>query len=222
MFTPIFPGPQPTPPLPWWPISGIDPAHYIAAYQAIRAANLASSYINRANPGTYDLQLGVAPTWGANDGWILDGTQYLKTGIIAQIGWTFIIRFSSLPADADTELMGVYDLSDHALEINSVTDSNTGGGIGYVYGSPAYQGSAEPGLQEGVLAIAGISCYRNGILDCSLVNNAAPTLEIYLGAWNFHGVPAGFTTGKIQAAAMYDIVLDEGQNWDLANRIMLL
>lgn len=70
----------------WWLAGGIDPANCIAAYRAKGAASLAASYDNLAAPGngladgTYDLTLGVAPTFDAATGWTFNGsTQWLTT-----------------------------------------------------------------------------------------------------------------------------------------------
>lgn len=40
----------------------------VAAYDAIGAASLADSYVNEANPGTFDAAPGVAPTWAYGTG----------------------------------------------------------------------------------------------------------------------------------------------------------
>lgn len=66
----------------WWQVAGQTCA---AAYQPIGAASLAASYVNLANPGTYNAAPGVAPTLAAG-GWSFDGlTQYLTTGIVPPI-----------------------------------------------------------------------------------------------------------------------------------------
>ncbi len=54
----------------------------VAAYDAIGAASLADSYVNEANPGTFDAAPGVAPTWAYGTGWTFNGsTQYLTCGL---------------------------------------------------------------------------------------------------------------------------------------------
>lgn len=72
---------------PWYLAGGVAKATCLAAYQAIGAASLAESYVNLANPGTYNLSGGVAPTWAAETGWTFDGSsQYKLTGITPAAG----------------------------------------------------------------------------------------------------------------------------------------
>jgi len=63
----------------WWMAAGYTGA--IAAWLGKGSASLAASYINLVTPGTFNLALGVAPTWAANSGWLFGGTQWLNTGI---------------------------------------------------------------------------------------------------------------------------------------------
>ena len=64
----------------WWEAGGATGA--VAVYQPIGAASLAASYVNLANPGTYDAAPGVAPTW-ASAGWTSNGTEYLGYGSVS-------------------------------------------------------------------------------------------------------------------------------------------
>lgn len=54
----------------WWQVAG---KTCVAAYKANGVASLAASYVNLANPGTYDAAPGVEPTLTA-DGWQFDGS----------------------------------------------------------------------------------------------------------------------------------------------------
>lgn len=66
---------------PWYLAGGVALANAVAVYQPIGAASLAASYVNLANPGTYDAAPGVAPTWAGASGWVFNGTsQYLRVG----------------------------------------------------------------------------------------------------------------------------------------------
>ena len=47
--------------VPWYLAGGVSAANCIAAYQPIGAANLAASYTNLANPGTYDVTKVIEP-----------------------------------------------------------------------------------------------------------------------------------------------------------------
>lgn len=54
----------------WWEVAG---KTCVAAYQPKGAASLAASYGNLANPGTYTLGPGDAPTFDTALGWTFDG-----------------------------------------------------------------------------------------------------------------------------------------------------
>src|SRR5574338_141498 len=54
---------------PWWLSGGVSPPDVVAAYQPKGAANLAESYINLANPGTYNASPAVSPGWSSLTGW---------------------------------------------------------------------------------------------------------------------------------------------------------
>lgn len=74
----------------WWLAGGVDPADCVAAYQPKGAADLAASYVNLANPGTYNASVPTgkdAPSFAAGIGWTHDGaTQVLTTGLILPAG----------------------------------------------------------------------------------------------------------------------------------------
>jgi hypothetical protein len=87
--------------VPWYLAGGIPAANCVAAYAAIGAGSQALSYVNLANPGTYDLTAPVAaPTWDAGTGWKFNGTtQYLATGITPAAGWSWMVRYTVGAAD---------------------------------------------------------------------------------------------------------------------------
>jgi hypothetical protein len=95
-FAPIFQRPFSSPfdrraaaaAVPWWLAGGVAAANAIAVYQPKGAADLAASYVNLANPGTYDAAPGTAPTFDAATGWTFNGsTQYLTTGVTNGAAW---------------------------------------------------------------------------------------------------------------------------------------
>ena len=61
------------------------------------AASLAASYINLANPGTYDAAPGTAPSFDTATGWTFAAasSQYLTTGIVFGVNWTILVRVGS-------------------------------------------------------------------------------------------------------------------------------
>jgi len=94
-----------------WLAGGIPRTACVAAYEPICAVSLADSYINRANPGTYNATPGTAPTWAESTGWTFNGSsQYLTTGIVlsSQVS-SALCRFSGYNAAANSYLFGRTD-----------------------------------------------------------------------------------------------------------------
>lgn len=169
------------------PVAGVsipawaDYPNVVAAYDAKNAASQAASYTNLANPGTYDLTVGSAPTWANGTGWTFDGTQYLLTGVIPVPGsWSMFVQFSNFvgylttfetPAGtvaSSSRWFGFYALS---------TDK-----IRALVGSGIRDNS--PSMQSGNYGISGNVPYRNG---------AAESLTVTVGTVNT--VTEGITIG---------------------------
>ena len=82
---------------PWWQVAG---KTCVAAYQPKGAASLAASYVNLANPGTYDAAPGAAPTWASATGWTFNGTQYLVVaGLVQNRPLTMLVSASQSSSD---------------------------------------------------------------------------------------------------------------------------
>ena len=82
---------------PWWKVAG---KTCVAAYQPKGAASLAASYVNLANPGTYDAAPGAAPTWASATGWTFNGTQYLVVaGLVQNRPLTMLVSASQSSSD---------------------------------------------------------------------------------------------------------------------------
>lgn len=89
----------------WWVVPG---KTCVAAYQPIGAASLAASYVNLANPGTYDAAPGVAPTWASATGWTFNGsTQYLTTGITPPRGPNMVAIGAICRAKLEQHRLGI-------------------------------------------------------------------------------------------------------------------
>ena len=189
-------------PTPWY-LAGGAPTP-VAAYKPKGAASLAVSYVNLANPGTYDCALGVAPTWDATNGWIFNGsTQYLNTGVQVALGYSAIIRYSTV-TNFDTWIFGKF-----------------GGAFGFVPrqggGNVQYQYSATktvaPGAASGVFAITKDYGYRNGVSDVAIGASSLSlgTFNVYVGARNNGGTVDLFCAGYVQAFAIYSTTLSDTQ-----------
>lgn len=194
--------------IPWYRAGGA-PAP-IAAYQPKGAVDLAASYINLANPGTYNAAPGTAPTFDAATGWTFNGsTQYLTTGITppATATWSLLIRFSGTPASG--LLLGCNAAGGNPSYYIAPND-----GAGKVdYRNSALLGSPKaPALAAGVLVMAGTKAYRNGIDEgVTLGSGAGTAVALYLACRNNNGTPQLFCACNIQAVAIYDTTLTAPQ-----------
>lgn len=183
----------------WWDnfgaISGC-----ICAYAAKGAADLAASYINLANPGTYNASPGVAPTLDSS-GWVFNGSsQYLTTGIVPTASYTVICRYSNWTLASDKTLFGLYGsgTTSFAAKLSSPTATQ------WLRGGTLNVGIAST---SGVLALAGKNAYRNGSSDGTVpVGGTDPTLAIMIAAMN-NGSALELSAVKIQAFAIYNRTL---------------
>lgn len=151
----------------WYLAGGINPADCVLAYQPKGAADLASSYINIAHPGTLDASPATAPPGlSPTDGWLFDGTKYLNTGM-AELSetWTHIIQYKINVANHNGSVYGNY----HGDATKICTEIGTYGGAYSVYHSAGYGyggllfGPAYPVGDFAVVAIAGNKAYINGV-----------------------------------------------------------
>jgi len=187
--------------IPWYKVGGA--SGVVAVYQPIGATDIANSYVNRANPGTYNASPVVAPTWDATNGWTFNGTtQYLDTGVIPSDGWSMIIRWSNL--SGYDRFSGIYEAG------NNFYLSPQYGSVLKSYGHGNYN-SSSGALTSGVMAVAGDSGYLNGNLDAVLTPNSWSTIySVWIGAAN--GTYPGLKiTGRIQAVGLYSSTLSSTQ-----------
>ena len=214
----------PAPVIPWYNAGGApDP---LAAYQPKGADDLADSYINIVNPGTYNAAPGVAPTWDVANGWIFNGTtQYLTTGIPGIGTYSVLIQFSGYEILDSKYLFGcinspggwkvfcIFLVTDGVIKF---TYSNDNTSFTYVYGSAA--------STNGNIAMAGQKGYLNGILDATFVTGtpANTGLDCYISAVNFNDSVAYHAKVNIQAIAIYNVTLTAPQVLAVATRMAAL
>ena len=190
----------------WWQIGD---NVVVAAYQPLGAADLADSYINLANPGTFDAAPGVAPTWAAGTGWTFNGsTQYLDSGVIQDNDqtWTFLIRYSGLTLSSTGRCIGggrdtgpianFYMFPDQAIDK-----------LHFATGTESVSNS--PAQAAGVMGIAGLDGYFDGsdVASIGAGTGAKGNVTIYLGARNTNASANSFFPGDIQAVAIYSTTL---------------
>jgi hypothetical protein len=180
----------------------------VAVYQPKGAASLAASYVNLVNPGTYNAAPGTAPTFAEATGWTFAAasTQYLTTGIVPASGWSMLVRFSGVSNNG--ALAGAWTSGGNTyfyLLPNNTSDSK------HYYGGGTFLGV--PGLHTvGVMAIAGVTGYLNGVSDATMTAwSGTATRQITIGAFNAGASPSFFLSGNIQAIAICSSVQSAGQ-----------
>ena len=192
----------------------------IAVYQPLGAADLATSYVNLINPGTYDAAPGVAPTFDSRIGWIFDGTQHLETGLNPQGNWTVLVQYSNyVHTGFQPMLFGSYDGTEFFLG-----GSVSSGGIKIAYynsdGGPV-TGSLIP--SAGNIGISYITGYLNGIADGVLDGSGnIDGTPMLIGAGNIAGTPDFWVDVDIQAIAIYDSALTPSQVLSVAKAMQSL
>jgi hypothetical protein len=192
----------------WWTLGGTVTA--IGAWAAKGAASQAASYINLANPGTYDLGVGTAPAWDTAVGWTFDGAthnRYLTTGITAGVGWSMIARFGTTATPS-----GVVGGNYQGVGTTGIYLTPNGGAVNHSYRNGDTQTSVAGVVQNSTLAVCALNCYSGGAADGSIAgNNTAAALTIYIGASNSNGVAASFLNGDLLAIAIYNTTLSVTQ-----------
>lgn len=186
---------------PWWMASGVTP---LAAWSAIGAPDLATSYINLVNPGTLDLVPGVAPTLGPG-GWGFDGaTQYLRTGIMLNTPYTVIIQYNlslavTIFGSFDSLFTGMFHLIQPAV-VTCYWGNN-----GAVINAPAHL--------VGNYGLASYQPYRDGLPEPNPVpaGGGLSAIEAYIGALNVDSAPGQFSTGDVSSCAIFTSTLTDPQ-----------
>ena len=181
----------------WWAVAG---QTCVAAYQPIGAASLAASYVNIANPGTYDAAPGVAPTLAA-DGWQFNGsTQYLTTGVVPTNNqqWSAIVKY----ADWDSSSQNGYVLGTYAGSTTTFGYYFGPSVLGYYNGNGKFQAGVPS--TGAIIAIAGTNGYKNGVLAVSGIAALSGTFsQILIGKLGYIPTPISPWKGTIAAVAIY-------------------
>lgn len=193
----------------WYLSGGIDASNCIGAYQAKGAADLAASYVNLANPGTYNLTAGGTTVWDTDTGWTFDtGANYLKTGITAAGDgtWTAIVRFTTTTVKNASYVFGSSNSAVTRVFSIMTTTANTS----YYNTNSVSSGTA----RSGVLCITNGKAYVNGSdLGITLAEGSGTALpsDTYIGTLRYGTGTYGSFTGDIQAIAFYNTGLTTTQ-----------
>lgn len=192
----------------WWQAAGVNP---VAAWAGKGAASQSASYSNLANPGTYDLSLGSAPTWNTATGWYFDGdmsARYLRTGFTpTSENLTMIVKFSGANTGETKILLG-----------GITFDGNTrltylGAGANTRYGNGWYADGASA-VASGVIGVAGHVGYLNGSVDVASIDSSPSTTwnELFLGAADStNGQSTAWIRAYITSAWIATSTLDASQ-----------
>ena len=190
----------------WYVVAG---KTCVAAYQPKGAASLAASYVNLANPGTYDAAPGIAPTLTA-DGWTFAAasSQYLTTGITIASGWSVLLRFSNLSnRGASTFLFGSsnagYALARCSFFVRAGDTLFENGG----------QLSVADTSTAAVYGVSAGSAYKDGLALTGTIPSWSGTqlAPVFIGCRSNNGSPAGYASAYIQAIAIYSATLTAGE-----------
>ena len=204
----------------WWEVTG---KTCVGAWQAKGAASLAASYVNLANPGTYDCTAPVAaPSFDAGTGWTFNGsTQYLSTGWTPATGQdqAMIVRFSDYTS-GDDSIVGVY-LDTGGLRTMNLARSGTT----TAFRNGEANSVAGGAIDAGTLAVSGDTGYQDGIAVLGVISTSAVAYDqpIYIGANCYNaGAVTNYFDGKIQAFAIYSDTLAAGEVKTVSDAMALL
>lgn len=183
----------------WWASGGIA-GEAIAAYKPIGASDLASSYLNLVNPGTFDAAPGTAPTFNTATGWAFLKTslQYLNLGFVPDVNYSVVFRFSG------RELIGAsYTGCQTTTNTALIFGADSAAPVKFSYYHRA-QVLGSPVAAVGVVAICGVKGYLNASLEgTSSGYSGTNTQPFYIGGYNNNGVPSLFQTITVAALAAY-------------------
>lgn len=189
--------------VPWYLSGGIASANCLAAYKGKGASSLASSYVNLANPSTYDITTLSAPTLAAG-GWNFDhDAHYLvSTGLPWANTSTVIVRFTDCSSDYTADRIVCYGLGGLSLIRGA-----SGSAVHYYFNGN--WDSVAGRLTAGTVAIANDEAYLDGVTEGAITASAAGGANIFWGASDAGGTSN--VQGTIAAMAVYDIALTTAQ-----------
>lgn len=195
---------------PWYLAGGIAPASCVAAYRATGTADIAASYVNLANPGTYNLTTTSAPTWASDTGWTFNGTdEYLDTGVTPVNDQTWSMFVAIDVSSSGTTAVGTYsDVAPaHAFAITP-TDTFP---VGRTYWSGGKAAIPQTAL-SGIMGFAGTTAYFHDDAEASAIAEAAGALNsIYVGALHTNTASVYYWGGTISALVIYNTTLSAAQ-----------
>ena len=195
--------------LPWYRAGGCP--NPIAVWQPKAAdgwtpANIAASYVNRVNPGTYDAAPGTAPAWDPLVGWTFTAAslQYLTTGLVPanDQSYSMVVRYNTA-AFVNTQMFaGATNGGGRQFSIGKWFSAFNR----FIFYNGSFQYSTSAYAVAGTLGVT-TAGYLNGVIDTAALGAwaGASAQGIYLGALNNSGVPGNYLTGVMTAAAVWNV-----------------
>lgn len=176
----------------------------VAAYDAIGAASLADSYVNEANPGTYDAAPGTAPTWAYGTGWTFNGTtQYLNTGgLLIGSGYSMLVRFSGMTGNGN--IAGCQDPANNRRFWIQPNRASNQRGYGYGTSGTLLVGT---GATSGVIGYSSRAYYNGTLEGATDTTSANVGIQFAIGAMRSGAGLALYAAASIQAVAIYSGLL---------------
>ena len=185
----------------WWEAGGATGC--VAAYQPKGAASQAASYVNLANPGTYDAAPGNAPTWNTATGWAFNGSnQYLTTGVVPDGSYSVAIRFAACSTNNDGYLIGANVVTPSQIRYGFKPRASADNHA-HEKGPYGFWKNVAGRLTAGTVVMAGTVAYLDGVSDVTgLTASTAITNPFDIGRYS--GFAAQYGQGQVVALAIYD------------------
>jgi len=193
---------------PWYLSGGVAAANCVAAYQPKGAASFAASLLDLTGNGNHAIDPGGAatPAWDAVNGWKGASGDYLTTALTpaSDRSWTMIVCFSNAVAGA--YVCGSMKSVDGSLAL-AVRPDNASAKVAYYHGAYSKPLSVAPAMAAGILALAGPTCYRNGVAETGAPDaGTGDALPVNALGLNLNGTPYGYVV-YVQAQAWYNTAL---------------
>ena len=202
----------------WWDPNG-EGLCIVGAYQGKGAASRAASYVNLANPGTFDLvEVSGQPSWNTAYGWrdFFTPTCALDTGITIVNLYTVLVQFAgAVSVTAGYAIGGFVGGIIMSPWRTSLPDT------AWLKYSAWYLGLAAQ--VSGNLAVTRNDAYFNGAPQgAAFINIVGPQGSCFIGAYNNAGNPGAPFKYDIHAASVYSCILTDPQVLAVATAMALL
>lgn len=203
----------------WWNLDGAI-ASCVLAYQPIGAADLAASYVNLLNPGTYNLTPGATAPTLTEKGWFFqDGvTISADTGLACGGHYTVILRFERENELSTMFYFAAYQYSSSAARNHGIAYVNSTNKIACYDGG--YTSKDLATATSGVACVAADDTYFNGTAYGDATEGTLPSANYFMG-----GRAAGAVAAHdfwVCAAAIYNAALTAEQVGDLTTAMAAL